>query len=151
MRRDVSKWFVAPRWMLMGLVGVGLCVGTAFAQSKYDKRLRKLRSQVETLESNEHSQAVSGDIDKLKQILDDAKSLLGQGDIEEANWRMTRASEMIELVEQRLKLADMKQKAENREETYQRYTEETIPMLKEEIAKLKKQHEELKQRLDDQS
>jgi len=130
-------------------LAAGLIAQPVLAQNKYRKQLEELRSQVENLESHEQAEAVSDDLKRANQTLEDAEVLLAEGKVNEASWRLKRSEELIVLIEQRLELASLKAKEKQREKMLQRYKEETIPTLETNIKDLKNQKEELQQKLSD--
>lgn len=130
-------------------LAAGLIAQPVLAQNKYRKQLKELRSQVDNLESHEQADAVSDDLERANQTLEDAEVLLAEGKVNEASWRLKRSEELIVLIEQRLELASLRAKEKQRETMLQRYKEETIPTLETNIKDLKKQKEELQQKLND--
>lgn len=130
-------------------LAAGLIAQPVLAQNKYRKQLEELRSQVDNLESHEQADAVSDDLERANQTLEDAEVLLAEGKVNEASWRLKRSEELIVLIEQRLELASLRAKEKQRETMLQRYKEETIPTLETNIKDLKKQKEELQQKLND--
>lgn len=130
-------------------LAAGLIAQPVLAQNKYREQLEELRSQVDNLESHEQADAVSDDLERANQTLEDAEVLLAEGKVNEASWRLKRSEELIVLIEQRLELASLRAKEKQRETMLQRYKEETIPTLETNIKDLKKQKEELQQKLND--
>ncbi len=131
-------------------LAAGLVAQPVLAQNKYRKQLKELRSQVENLESHEQADAVSDDLERANQTLEDAEVLLAEGKVNKASWRLKRSEELIVLIEQRLDLAGLRAKQKQRQEMLQRYKEETIPTLETNIEDLKKQKQDLRQKLNEE-